>query len=113
MNETKQIKQMTKAELRRRLTKGTQLTLINCLTGPCHSYRIVHKQSNGRDHYEFETETGRISHLRIESTEYVQETGNGFAVRLMENDRIMAQYEWGHIPLPDITSYPPDSPKVG
>jgi len=106
------IKQMTKAELRRRLTKGTKLTLINCLTGPCHSYRTVHKQSNGGDHYEFETENGRISNLYIESTEYVQDTGTGFAIRLKADDRIMAQYEWGHIPYPEIAAYPPDSPKV-
>ena len=111
MNVIKQ--KMTKAELRRRLTKGTKLTLINCLTGPCHSYRTVHKQSNGGDHYEFLTEDNRISRLRIQSTEYVQDTGTGFAIRLKENDRIMVQYEWGHIPYPEITAYPPDSQKVG
>lgn len=100
---------MTKAELKRRLVPGTELTLINCLMGPCNNPRTV-AQVRSSD-YVMLTPEGKHSYLTITPEEEVRETENGFQLILKAQDarpglpaqpeRIAAEYVWGIREVPN------------
>lgn len=100
---------MTKAELKRRLVPGTQLTLVNSLLGPTRQHRTV-KQARSAD-YIMTKPDGKDSYLPINSNEEVRETEKGFAIfikagsssifqggRLVpQPEQLAAEYVWGHV----------------
>lgn len=94
---------MTKAELKRRLTPGTKLTLVNSLLGPCSKPRTVHEVRSAD--YVMLTPEGKHSYLTIIPAEEVRETPKGFQVvlkaqpaepgRPAQAEKLAAEYEWG------------------
>lgn len=93
---------MTKAELKRRLTVGTKLVLVNCLMGPCYKPREVF-EVRSKD-YVMLTPEGSHSYLTITPEEEIRETPKGFQVVLKpqaavtgmpaQSERVVAEYEW-------------------
>lgn len=110
---------MTKAELKRRLTPGTELTLVNCLMGPCLKPRIV-KEARTKD-YIMLTPEGTNSYLAISVDEEIRETSGGFQVVIKaqpatvgmpeQSERIAAEYVWGTGPA--CTCGEGNDPKLG
>lgn len=85
---------MTKAELKRRLTPGTELTLVHCLVGPTRDHRTVKAVrskdivvlASGSHEFQVPLDTG----FRVEETE------NGFRI-LGELKTVYASYVYGHV----------------
>lgn len=83
---------MTKAELKRKLTPGLELTLVNSYVGPTWQRRKV-KQVRSSDVIMLKDD-GRESTMTLNPGDVVEETANGF--RILQSGKIALQYVWGH-----------------
>lgn len=84
---------MKVAELKRRLTVGTKLILVNNLMGPCRKERVVAQVNTvGVGLMGPDLPAGRLSYFDWPKKMSLVETANGFMIR--HDNQVAIQYEW-------------------